>query len=105
MNANNNLNARIRIRIRIITIFFVLTYLIILGTAFYYQVIGDKAIKIYQSHKNYFELILIEIMKVNIDKIWVKILILIMVFCILISGKNLIKHVLTLKKDKSLANE
>jgi hypothetical protein len=86
-------------RLRIVIFFLILFYLIVLGTAFYYQIIGDQDISKYVYQKNPFEWKLVDMIKEDLKKIYEVAFIASLVFFLLIIGKailitrrNIISH-------------
>jgi hypothetical protein len=103
MNANNDFMNNTRIKIISISVF--LIYLVILGTAFYYQVIGDQTIKLYEISNYYIEFIFSGIVKAKIKNLCLKVFLFIIMFFFLNIFYSFIKHTINLKKVKSLTDE
>ncbi len=78
-------------RLRIVILLLIFLYLIILGTAFYYQIIGDQNISYYKHQKNSFEWKLIDIVKEDLKKIYAITILVSLILCLLVAGKAILK--------------
>lgn len=82
-------------RLRIVIFSLTLVYIIILGTAFYYQIIGNQDISIYLHQKNLFELKLIDMVEEDMKKIYEDVVIVTLVFFLF----NIVRVVLKTRRE------
>jgi hypothetical protein len=92
-------------RLKVVKTAFLAAYAMILGAAFYYQIVGDQGIRVYENQKNYFELVVTEIIRARTASFSLRLLSLVAGFCALLLLMKLISHVLYLKREVSSDDE
>jgi len=79
---------------------FVSIYALILGVAFYYQVIGDESLQLYQSQRSLLETVLIDLIRDGVRTLATQILLIAALVLALILQLALINHVLKLRDER-----